>query len=288
MACVRKHLLLGTAIGLSMAFNNAAVAADLGLPVAPMPSAAATSLPAVDGVNAAFSLFGGGGDPGGIIGGTGSVALPLGYSYGAQVDGAIIGLDGDLYLALSKHLFWRDPSKGLVGLFGTYEHYDALGGTNVGRVAAEGEAYLGRFTLRGVLGVEFGDGGRTVTSTTISEYDIKTRLFDMIDVVYYPTDNFNIFAGHRYVGGNHALALGGEYMFQSGGGMAFSAFAEGRIGEDDASVWGGVKVRFGNSDKSMIRRDREDDPNVWVPDTLFGIADSLGTTPVYVPPPLDG
>ncbi|MBP0652087.1 hypothetical protein J8J40_34000, partial [Mycobacterium tuberculosis] len=65
---------------------------------------------------------------------------------------------------------------------------------------------------------------------------------------------------------------------------AFSVFAEGRVGEDDASVWAGVKVRFGHSDKSMLRRDREDDPKSWEPDTLLGIASSLGTKPVPAGP----
>ena len=74
------------------------------------------------------------------------------------------------------------------------------------------------------------------TATSVTEFDLKTRFFDMLDVVYYPTDNFNLFVGHRYVGGNHALALGGEYLFQSGGGMAYSVFAEGRVGQDDAAV----------------------------------------------------
>lgn len=275
MSKARWHLVATTSLGFGLALSGVAAAADMW--ASPAPAPAVVSRPAVDGLNSAFSLFGGGGDPGGIFGATGSVALPLGYAYGAQVDGAIISLDGDLYFSLAKHLFWRDPAKGLIGLFGAYEHYNASDGVHAGRVAAEGEYYWGALTLRGVAGVEFGDSGQVTTLDTITEFDIKTRFFDMIDVVYYPTDNFNIFAGHRYVGGNHALALGGEYMFQSGGPTAFSAFAEGRIGDGDASVWGGVKVRFGTSDKSMLRRDREDDPNVWTPDSLFGIANSLGT-----------
>lgn len=272
---------MSTAASAGLVLSQAASAADL-YPRAVPAAVPAASMPAVDGINGAFALFGGGSDSGGLVGGTGSLALPLGHAFGAQTDGTIAGLDGDLYLSVGQHLFWRDPSKGLVGLYGSYQHYDAAGGTNAGRVAAEAEAYLDRFTVRGAAGVEFGDKGRMATADTIREFDMKTRFFDMVDLVYYPTDNLNLFVGHRYIGGNHALALGGEYMFSTMGTTAFSAFAEGRIGEEESSVWAGVKVRFGNSAKTMIRRDREDDPRNWEPDTLFGIASSLGSKPVAV------
>ncbi|MBP0575438.1 hypothetical protein J8J27_32455, partial [Mycobacterium tuberculosis] len=82
------------------------------------------------------------------------------------------------------------------------QHYDAADGTTVGRIGAEGEYYWGRFTLRGIAGIEGGDEGRHVTASKITEFDMDTRFFDMIDLAYYVTDNFNVFAGHHYVGGN--------------------------------------------------------------------------------------
>jgi hypothetical protein len=260
--------------------SSAALAADLGTAkgaVAPLPDVAATR-PAVDGLNGAFALFGGNSDTGGLFGAMGSIALPLGARYGAQTDGAVASLDGDLYLSIGQHLFWRDPGKGLVGLFGSYEHYAAAGGANAGRVAAEAEAYFDRVTLRGAAGVEFGSKGAQTTATTLTAFDLKTRFFDAVDVVYYPTDNLSLYLGHRFTGGAHALALGGEYQFASTGTMAFSTFAEGRVADDESAVYGGVKVRFGSSAKTMIRRDREDDPRNWSPDILPGIAGSLGTT----------
>ncbi len=49
-----------------------------------------------------------------------------------------------------------------------------------------------------------------------------------------------------------------------GHGIMASLFAEGRIGEDDYhGVWGGVRFYFGQHDKTLIRRHREDDPNDW-------------------------
>ena len=44
-----------------------------------------------------------------------------------------------------------------------------------------------------------------------------------------------------------------------------SLFVEGRAGEY-TGVWGGLKMYFGKSDKTLIRRHREDDPIKWDPE----------------------
>lgn len=49
-------------------------------------------------------------------------------------------------------------------------------------------------------------------------------------------------------------------------------FAEGRISENDyEGIWCGVTFYIGD-DKSLIRRHREDDPDEWGEDNLFGAA----------------
>ena len=76
---------------------------------------------------------------------------------------------------------------------------------------AKFEWYAGRWTFQGVVGIEFGNTASGIVGTTIVTYDVKTRFFDQINVAYYPIDNLKVFAGHRYLGGKNALALGGEY-----------------------------------------------------------------------------
>jgi hypothetical protein len=52
-----------------------------------------------------------------------------------------------------------------------------------------------------------------------------------------------------------------------------SAFVEARTGEGQFNgVWGGLKVYFGQKDKSLMRRHREDDPPFW--DTLHSIVNN--------------
>ncbi|MEJ2374270.1 MAG: hypothetical protein P8Y71_02275 [Pseudolabrys sp.] len=41
-------------------------------------------------------------------------------------------------------MFWRDPSNALLGLYGSYSHWDKFGGLGAGHVALEGELYRGR------------------------------------------------------------------------------------------------------------------------------------------------
>lgn len=49
-----------------------------------------------------------------------------------------------------------------------------------------------------------------------------------------------------------------------GHGMMAGLFAEGQVGEhSDSGVWGGVRFSFGQKDKTLIRRHREDDPPIW-------------------------
>jgi len=166
---------------------------------------------AVDGVNGKIEGFGGGYATKGLYGTLGSLSLPLGDQFGVQFDGAagsfasrFIGMGG-------AHLFWRNPQQGLVGVYGDYTHWDQYGGVHYSHIGPEGEAYLGRWTLHGVAGVEFGNnssvitsdktssqtttaipGGGTLTTTTIntttnSQLDNVTRFFDRVSLSYYVT-----------------------------------------------------------------------------------------------------
>ena len=281
-AFLSSTFLAGFAVGL---FATGAVAG----PVLP-------STRAVDGVNGKVEGFGGAYATKGLYGGAGSLSVPLTDSYGLQIDGAAGSFSNRFIGSIGGHLFWRDPSRGLVGLYGDYAHWDEYGGVHVSHVGGEGEAYFGRWTLGGVAGVEFGNnssvltsssstvaiagGGTLTTTTTTGSLDNVTRFFDRVTLSYYITDNWKASIGHRYYGGKNALALGTEYALPVGRGAMASLFAEGRVGEghNNYGVWGGIRFYFGQHDKSLIRRNREDDPagdNGSV-DSLFSIADSLG------------
>lgn len=250
---------------------------------------ASQQLPAVDGVNGTGALLGGSDDTKALFAGTGSLAVPLGTQYGAEFDGVAGGYDSRFLGAGAAHLFWRNPAEGLLGAYGDGIHWNTpIGGVNVGHVGGEGEAYLGRWTLRGLAGAEFGNNATTNSSAVIATIPggfitgttangaLKnvTRFFDTVTLEYYVTDNWDVWAGQRYLGGKNAAAFGTEYALGSYGHILPTLFAEGRVGEggNNYGAWAGLRLYFGNHDKTLIRRNREDDPS----SNLFDIVNTLG------------
>jgi hypothetical protein len=88
-----------------------------------------------------------------------------------------------------------------------------------------------------------------------------SRFFDWVSASYYVTDNFKLSIGHLYTFGRNGLTLGSEYGFALGGGRMAALFAQGLIGEGgNNGVLGGVRLYFGQRDKTLIDRNRQDDP----------------------------
>jgi hypothetical protein len=282
-----QHDVVGVVGGLLLAAGPAG-AADL-VVKAPRYEAFA---PAVDGPNGKIEGFGGSFSDKTIYGVKGAFSVPLGDRFGLQIDGAAGTFDDSGFGSIGGHLFWRNPAQGLFGLYANHTHWDRFSGAHVTQLAGEGELYLGRWSLQGIAGVEFGNRTSRVTTSTTTDvtlattativtefYDVKTQFFDKINLSYYPLDNWKVFVGHRYLGGKHAAAVGTEWALPLAGSALASLFVEGRAGEDDfRGVWGGLKVYFGQRDKSLIQRHRQDDPIEWTPESLFSIVNSFGRT----------
>jgi hypothetical protein len=286
----RDLLLSTTVLGGTLAAAAPAMAADMRVPP-PMPA------PAVDGANWKLSGLGGTIANQSLAGGVGAYTFPLQGPYGVQIDGGAGSLGGSGWATVAGHLFWRDPSKALYGLYGSFTELDRFGGVRAGHVAGEGELYLGRYTVQGLMGVEFGNSvstsntgviqtgipfGQINTTITNSQgFAIKTRFFDQINLKYYLSDYFDAYVGHRYLGGKNAAAFGGEFSAPLGRGVLGSLFVEGRAGESAFhGIWGGVKLYFGPNDKSLIARHRTQDPamllETW--DNLFTILNNANSS----------
>jgi hypothetical protein len=263
--------------GIYFVSSPAAYSADMPLKARP-----AGCTQAVDGVNGKVAGLGGSFADKAVYGALGSLSMPLGCEFGMQVDATSGSFDNRFFGAAAGHLFWRDPAKALFGVYGSYTYWDQVGGVKIAHIGPEAELYLGRWTIKGVAGAEFGNNASGTVDGVTQTYDIKTRFFDQVDLAYYLTDDFKAYVGHRYLGGKHALALGGEYGIATGHGTMVSLFAEGRIGEDSFhGVWGGLRYYFGQHDKTLIRRHREDDPSDWG----VGVdgTSNTGTTPAPAP-----
>ena len=219
------------------------------------------------------------------------------HAVGVQFDAIGGTLGGRGFGGGAGHLFWRDPSTGLLGIYASGLELDRFGGTSIWRVGIEAEAYFGQFSISGTIGAEQVSGATRVfgvpaNGLLLSGVNDKLRFYDMIDLNYYLTDNFKFSVGHRYIAGRNAAALGAEYAFEIAPGLQASVFGEGRIGEKDYMAgFGGVKVYFGGpTSKPLIRRHREDDPPNRLMDDVMGASSPRrlryvpGTGPVTAPP----
>jgi hypothetical protein len=248
-------------------------------------------LPAVDGINAKIDGYGGGANHvNGFYGGNGSLSFPIAQQWGAQIDGGVGSFDGSGWSRGAGHLFWRDPSIGLVGAYGSYFHWNGIGaltipriGVNVGRFAAEGEYYWSRWTFHGLAGYETVHLNVPNVANLPGLLSIPNRFFDSVSASYYVTDNFKLSIGHLYIYGRNGLTLGGEYGFALGGGRMASLFADALLAESgNNAVLAGLRIYFGQRDKSLIRRHREDDP------TSYGGLDAYGGLNAEVLQPFQG
>ncbi|HEY6618344.1 MAG TPA: hypothetical protein VIY68_02255 [Steroidobacteraceae bacterium] len=247
------------------------------------PWATPAQMPAVDGINGSIGGYGSGANhTSGLYGTDGSLSVPIAQQFGAQFDGGVGSFDKSATYSGALHLFWRDPSIGLLGVYSSDSHWNGLSGfsTSVEHNAAEGEYYAGRWTLGGIAGLE--------TVQTTSPVSIPTRGFDAVSASYYATDNFKLSIGHIYSLGANALMLGGEYGFALGGGRMAALFANGIIGEVGTyGVSGGVRFYFGQHDKTLIERNRQDDPSFQdIMNWFDNIRETLdGPFPPPPPPP---
>jgi hypothetical protein len=200
----------------------------------------------------------------------GSLAVPLHDQFGAQLDGLVGTAAGGTFYGIGVHLFWRDPSKGLLGAYASYAAWDTtstisvsdpidgiatVAGATVGKVGVEGEAYFDRVSLEGLAAYQFGTNSGFAGKATLA---------------LYPTDDLRLDIGARYLEGPGASLAGG--LEWSPPGTAVSFFADGSLGQNGSwSALGGLKVFFGGEQKSLIRRHREDDPDNMLPDDLYTI-----------------
>ena len=207
--------------------------------------------PAVSEVNGKFSVEGGGvgsnshGSSGlGVA--EGSFTVPLGYSFGLQLDAGAATAYNNFYGGGAAQLFWRDPQR---GLFGGFASVAGGNGATLSWYGAEAEYFAGPVTL-GASG-----GYQAAYYAAVSSGGLV-----MGRLTYYPIPDLALTAGGGVVANNGFGRLRLEYQPELNGRRLMSFFVNGGAGADASySVTGGIRFYFG-PEKTLIRRHREDDP----------------------------
>ena len=230
------------------------------------PVQAADTAPAVSGPNAKLQLGGGqsGGDSLSAV--TGSVSVPLGHSFGAQLDGMTGSLNSQNAKGAAVHLFTRNPDSYLAGLNAGKVQYR---GVDVKRVGLAGELYRDNWTLSAGGGHQSGDLG------SADYYQAGVR--------YYPQPDLALSAGAGGFDSNSRYSLGAEWQFLPG----WSLGLEGGGGDGDDYVLAGVRFYLGGG-RSLMQRQREDDPEnglLGAVGALRGAMDEVVVAGEFVPPP---
>lgn len=252
--------------------------------LAASPAFAQQPLPAVDGPSGKvmFTHGGTGGDK--WTGLEGAVTVPLGHRFGLQLDGAAGGLDGSTgqsaFYGTGAHLFWRDPSTGMVGIEAGFARLDAMGGINAYSLGIEAERYWSSVTLGGLIGLTDASGATNSAALGNARLDLGTHFVAATNLTWYPDDNLALTISGALSGSRVAAGVGVEWAPASTSSAQPSIFARAVLHEGgDVSALAGLSIYFGGQPKPLIRRHREDDPaigNVMSNGTKAGIIFALG------------
>jgi hypothetical protein len=181
----------------------------LALVAAPALAIAADGGPAVSDPNGKLSVEGGQYDGDQSVLTLGSYTVPLGHSFGLQADGALGRIDEDTMAGGGLHLFTRDPSSYLLGLYGSYHAWNSV---DIWRAATEFQLYVRQFSLDGLAGFESVNVPTTAGSPVVGTSD--NLAFGQIDLAYYPIDYLKLTIGYHYEDATSLGSVGVEYLRQ--------------------------------------------------------------------------
>jgi hypothetical protein len=209
--------------------------------------------PAVSALNGKISGEGGvtgiDGHSSGIGMAKGSITAPLGHAFGVQLDGLAGTALNATFGGGTAHLFWRDPS---IGLVGPVVSMAAGSGERLGWYGAEAELYAGLFTFGAWGGYHDAVENRFGVSAGTGFYGGSVTLYPLPDLAF----SVGAMSEFNRVAGTTTLEFQPDEFSHHN--VAF--YVTGEVADPSIySVTAGIRIYFG-ADKPLIRRHREDDP----------------------------
>ncbi len=191
---------------------------------------------------------------------TASVATPLPFissDFGVQVDAGAGVYDGNFTSAAAGlHIFHRDSSTGLIGIYGDWAYVNP---EHAGRVGIEAAIYNGPWSLDVLAGLQFGQ-------------HVESEFIDEVDLSYYFTENFRGSIGHRLISRGNVANVSFEHLLSDVGYDGWSVFGEFEAGEDNyVAGFGGVRYALGSTATTLIYRDRGSNVQVRIPRNIASV-----------------
>lgn len=243
----------------------------------------AASEPAVSEPNAKVSVQGASldGRGAGIV--SGLFTAPIGHSFGVQIDAQAGLVNSEAYWGTGAHLFWRDPSVGMLGVTYSYQQWSnfnfgwldsntqIIKDATLHRGGVQGELYLSRFTLSGYAGYQDGN--------------VPEGAYGQLKLGYYATDDLSLHVTGDHFAGYNMIRGGVEYRPNFTALPNLALFAEGGYATHEYGLaTAGIRYYFGKSTPTLIHRDRHSDPlDTW--SIVPGSQPGNYTRPVPPPPP---
>lgn len=259
--------------GMTRSWHALAILVTTVLMVAPVANAQADK-PAVSALNGKISGEGGvtgfDGHSSGIGLAKGSITAPLGHSFGVQLDGLAGTAFNSAFGGGTAHLFWRDPS---IGLVGPVVSMAAGGGERLGWYGAEAELYAGLFTFGAWGGYHDVVNNRFGTNANSGFYGGSLTVYPLPDLALSvgATSEFSRVTGVGTV----------EFQPDLFGRHNVSFYVNGDLADRSTfGVTAGIRIYFG-ADKALIRRHREDDPMTMWESAYAGMTTVNGQSFIY-------
>lgn len=199
----------------------------------------------------------------------GSIAWPLADAWGLQLDGmyahgtpATFGFarpESVDYGGFGGHVFWRDPSRAMVGVESTYV-FSGSDDVTAYQIGMECEYYLNWLTLGIQAGYSEVDDDRMGAA--------DDGFYARLAAGCYPVNNLlvNAIFETRYENVSYGLEL--EYETPVNGLSVFASAMNGEHGDD--SVFAGMRYYFGG-ESNLKNRHRNSDPPSRLPALFAGI-----------------
>ena len=183
----------------------------------------------------------------------GSAAVPLGESYGIQIDSSYQKTDSHEFKGLGGQFFWRDYKKGLLGINGGIIHDDALKSYGA---SCLGEYYLKNLTFGSTAGWNQIRYKKPVSFESSSQSGFLGGLY----CIYYPIDDLSFTLTAQTKHDIKSIQYDLEYALPANGVSVFASVQNAE--EDYEHAYLGLRYYFGSSSskKTLKERHRWDDP----------------------------